>query len=62
MANKKPKGCGCKFVYHDEEYGSIVMRCGEWKEFSKISLHQKLKWCYDCLDKFAEDVIGGKDE
>lgn len=57
MANKIPNGCNCKFVYHDEEYGSIVLRCGVWTKMKGSTNHQKLKWCYDCLDDFAEDAL-----
>jgi hypothetical protein len=62
MANKTPKGCNCKFVYHDEEYGAIVLRCGKWTEMKGEENHQKLKWCYDCLDQFVEDALVSGDE
>lgn len=51
------KGCNCKFVYHDEEFGAIVLRCGNWTKMKGEANHQKLKWCYDCLDEFMEKYL-----
>jgi len=51
------KGCGHKFIYHHDEEGVIVLKCGEWKQINKIDNHIILKYCYDCLDKFYESYL-----
>ena len=55
------KGCKCKFVYHDEKEGAIILRCGVWTNIKGNSCNQILKWCYDCLDTFMEDSLKKSD-
>jgi len=56
------KGCNRKFIYYDEEFGPIILRCGVWKSMKGRPLCQKLKWCYDCLDEFMEEQLIKKSE
>jgi len=51
------KGCNQKFVYQHEEEGVLIVKCGKWKEISKTSNHQILKYCYDCLDDYYEKEL-----
>ena len=56
------KGCNHKFVYHHEECGTLILRCGQWKEINRNSNHQIQKFCYDCLDKFYEKYLKEKQD